>query len=167
MLPPIAGVDSKNVMQACDVIDKKVVAEGKIVVLGAGLTAIEVAIDLARQKKDVCLVARSDLGGRNKELLEEMSFRAQIKTLVELRVPFYLYADIMEINDQAVFITIADHMISLPADAVVLATGMEPDNKMVDELKEMGIKAWSVGDCRKPEDAAEAAFQAAKIAERL
>lgn len=90
-----------------------------------------------------------------------------VKELIDYRVPLYLNAEILEITEHAVFIKFGEHIYSLPADTVVLATGMTANNVLTKPLKEAGIKTYIVGDCIKPEDAAQAAFQAARVAESL
>jgi NADH dehydrogenase FAD-containing subunit len=52
-------------------------------------------------------------------------------------------------------------------DAVYYATGVSPNDAIYEELKELGIDAYKIGDARKPETIVEAIARAYKIANRL
>jgi 2,4-dienoyl-CoA reductase-like NADH-dependent reductase (Old Yellow Enzyme family)/thioredoxin reductase len=163
----VPGATGENVVQAQHVIDGQVEAKGKVVVVGGRLIGMEVAIALAEQGREVSLVTRAGLG-QNGIKLERMSFRALARKLLELRVPVYLNATVLEITAKAVFMAMGtDEIFSLPADTVVLAVGMRSDNKLAQELEGTGLEVYTVGDCIRPRDAAEVAYQAAALALKI
>jgi pyruvate/2-oxoglutarate dehydrogenase complex dihydrolipoamide dehydrogenase (E3) component len=81
-----------------------------------------------------------------------------------LRVPLYLNSRVVEINSNAVMMTLGDDIFSLPADTVILAVGMQPENKLARELEGLVPKLYTLGDCVKPKDAAAVAVHAGQLA---
>jgi pyruvate/2-oxoglutarate dehydrogenase complex dihydrolipoamide dehydrogenase (E3) component len=56
---------------------------------------------------------------------------------------------------------------SLPADTVILAVGMRSEDKLSRELEGAAPEIHMVGDCVRPRDAAEVAYQAMRIAAKI
>ncbi len=161
--PDIAGITLSNVVQAIDVIAGKVQAAGKIVVLGGRYLAIETTILMAEQGKEVGLVTRGELG----LAIERMTLRALEKRLIDLRVPLYLNTAVLEITPQSVIVRIGQEVATLPADTVILALGMQPENYLAKELEGIVPEIYTVGDCVKPRNAASVAYQAAQVAAKI
>jgi 2,4-dienoyl-CoA reductase (NADPH2) len=124
---------------------------------------MEVAILLAEQGRQVSLVTQAGLG-QNGIKLEPMTFKTLARRLIELRVPLYLHSRVLEITDKAIIITLGDDIFSLPADTVILAVGMQPENKLAQELEGLVPQLYTLGDCVKPKDAAAIAYHAARLA---
>ncbi|MFO8101042.1 MAG: NAD(P)/FAD-dependent oxidoreductase [Dehalococcoidia bacterium] len=162
-IPDIAGIKGPNVVQAVDVIAGKAHPEGKIVVLGGRYLAIETAILMAEQGRQVSLATRGELG----LTVERVTLRALEKKLIDLMVPLYLHTPILEITPKSVVVRMGQETASLPADTVVLAMGMEPENHLAEELEGLVPEIYSVGDCVKPRNAASVAYQAAQVAAKI
>ena len=159
----VPGIDGSNVVQGHDVIEGKVNPKGKVVVVGGRFIGMEVAIWLAEEGREVSLVTRGGLGEDGVKL-EKFSFVTLARKLLELRVPLYLHSTVVEITEKKIIFSIGDEVFSLPADTVILAVGMASDNRLAAELEGKVPEIHMVGDCVKPRDAAEAAYQAAKLA---
>lgn len=162
----VPGGMGKNVVQGHDVIEGKVKPEGKVVVVGGRFIGMEVAIWLAEQGKDVSLVTRAGLG-EDGIRLEKLSFKTLARKLLDLHVPLYLNSTVMEITDRSVIFSMGSEIYTLPADTVILAVGMQSDNKLARELEGVVTELYTVGDCVRPRDAAEVAYQAAKVAAQI
>ena len=158
----VPGSTGPNVIQAIDIIEGEAEAKGKVVVIGGRFIGMEVAVWLAEQGKELSLVTRSRLGGRVG--VERFTFRALTRRLIELRVPLYLHASVMEITENGVVIGLGEEVFLLPADTVILAVGSEPVNRLAQELEGVVPEVYTIGDCNEPRDAAAATFEAAKIA---
>jgi 2,4-dienoyl-CoA reductase (NADPH2) len=159
----VSGATGRNVVQGHDVIAGRAPVGGKAVVVGGRFIGIEVAILLAEKGHQVSLVTQAGLG-ENGIRLEPMTFRSLARRLVELRVPLYLHSRVIEISDMAVTLTLGEDIFSLPADTVILAVGMQPENKLARELEGLVPKLYTLGDCVKPKDAAAVAIQAGQLA---
>ncbi len=162
----VPGATGRNVVQGHDVIAGRAPVKGKAVVVGGRFIGIEVAISLAEHGQQVSLVTQAGLG-ENGIKLEPMTYRALARRLVELRVPLYLNSRVIEITDKAVTMTLGEDIFSLPADTVILAVGMRPENKLAKELEGLVPKVYTLGDCVKPKDAAAVAVQAGQLARMI
>jgi len=162
----IPGATGRNVVQSNDIFTGKVEAKGKIVVVGARFNAIEVAIMLAEQGKQVSIVSRGKLGGR-KGPQNTFVFKTLARRLLELGIPLYLNTPVLEITEGSVVIGWEGEILFLPADTVILAVGAQLENKLAQELKGLVPEVYSIGDCEKPRDASSATFDAARVAEKI
>jgi len=162
----IPGATGRNVVQSNDIFTGKVEAKGKIVVVGARFNAIEVAIMLAEQGKQVSIVSRGKLGGR-KGPQNTFVFKTLARRLLELGIPLYLNTPVLEITEGSVVIGWEGEILFLPADTVILAVGAQSENKLAQELKGLVPEVYSIGDCEKPRDASSATFDAARVAEKI
>ena len=162
----IPGATSKNVVQSNDIFMGKVEAKGKVVVVGARFNAIEVAIMLAEQGKQVSIVSRGKLGGK-KGPQNTFVFKTLARQLLELGIPLYLNTPVLEITEGSVAIGWEGEILFLPADTVILAVGAQSENKLAQELKGLVPEVYKIGDCEKPRDASSATFDAARVAERI
>jgi 2,4-dienoyl-CoA reductase-like NADH-dependent reductase (Old Yellow Enzyme family)/thioredoxin reductase len=159
----VPGTTGGNVVQGHDVIAGRAPVKGKAVVVGGRFIGMEVAIMLAERGQQVSLVTQAGLG-QNGIKLEPMTYKALARKLIELRVPLYLYSRVVEITGNGVMMTLGDDIFSLPADTVILAVGMRPENRLAQELEGLVPKLYTLGDCVKPKDAAAVAVQAGQLA---
>ncbi len=144
-LPAIPGIDGKHVLTVDKAFAEPEALKGRIVVLGAGLSGLELAIYARMLGKDVEVVeqAGSELGmkngtqtGRLKELGREPHFGCTVKA----------------ITDKAVLCDTASGEVTFEADTVVVALGMKPQWDESDALAVTAGEFYQIGDCRKPRD---------------
>jgi 2,4-dienoyl-CoA reductase-like NADH-dependent reductase (Old Yellow Enzyme family)/NADPH-dependent 2,4-dienoyl-CoA reductase/sulfur reductase-like enzyme len=162
----IAGADQKDIYQANDVIQGKVEVKGKTVVLGGSILAMEAGILLAERGIEIILVSHSGLGGR-KGPDDMITFRGLLRRLVDLRIPLFLNASILEKTGKSLTIGSGGEIITLPAETVVLAIGVNPVDNLVTELKGIVPEIYPIGDCVMPGNAAQATYSAARLAMKL
>ncbi len=163
---PVAGVDLPHVVQANEVIAGRAVTGNRVVVIGGRALGLDTAITLAENGQQVTLVSRSGLGGR-KGADEPISHRAQLRKLIELRVPVLTGIEVLEITPGAVITRYGGEQLPLPADSVVLAVGVSAVDYLADELQARGVEVYAVGDAVQPGNAAQATSAAARLAARL
>jgi 2,4-dienoyl-CoA reductase-like NADH-dependent reductase (Old Yellow Enzyme family)/thioredoxin reductase len=162
----VPGATGSHVVQSLDVLAGTAEVSGRVVVVGGRFTGMEVAMTLAEQGRDVCLVTQRGLG-ENGVKLEQMTFRTVARRLLDLRVPLYLHSTVLEITDRAVVMTLGENIFSLEADTVVLAVGMRSDDRLAGELEGLVPELFTLGDCVEPRDAAVVALRAAELAARI
>lgn len=162
----VPGATGTNVVQANDVITGAATTAGTVVVIGGRFIGLEVAILLAERGEVVSLVTQAMLG-ENGNKLERMTFRTLTRRLIELRVPVYIHARVLEITERSVVTAWGQDIFPLPADTVVLAVGAVPDNKLARQLEGAVPEVYTIGDCATAHDAAGATYQAAKLAGKI
>jgi len=162
----VPGADGGNVVQSNDVFMDKAEVGDRVVVIGARFNAVEAAIMLAEQGKQVSMVSRGRLGGK-KGPEETFSFKALSRRLLELGIPQYLNTPVLEITADSVVISWEGEILCLPADTVVLAVGARSENALAQELKGLVPEVYKIGDAVSPRDAASATYDAARTAEKI
>jgi len=162
----VPGGKGENVVQAVDVIEGTAIPKGKVAVIGGRFIGMEVAIMLAEQAREVCLITKAALG-ENGLPVEPFTFKALVRRLIELNIPLYLNSAVLEITERSVVFRLGEDVLTLPADTVVLAVGAESENALIADIEGVVSEVVSVGDCVEPHDAAEAAYSAHRVAMRL
>ena len=145
-LPEIPGIDGSNVVTAVDVLrDLKMVKGKKVVVIGGGDVGCETACYLADEGKEVTIV----------EILPELMKDQIINNVKMLMFPlldekgvkYYTSTTTTLVHEGGVEVTGAQGGRTLPADTVVVATGLDPDEETKDNLRLMCGSVYIVGDC--------------------
>jgi 2,4-dienoyl-CoA reductase-like NADH-dependent reductase (Old Yellow Enzyme family) len=166
LTPEVPGVLSANVVQAVDVADGRAKVGQTAVVIGGHYLGMEIALSLATQDKTVSLVTRGRLGGTGKRL-EVNIFRTLLRELIKNRVQLFPHCPVVEICSNGVHINFDHQLVFLTADTVVLAVGMEPQNKLVSELKGVVAELFVIGDCVEPRDALRAMREGAELGRKI
>ena len=79
--------------------------------------------------------------------------------LLKSGVYTYLFSQVGEVRDNGIMTVQDMELIILEADAVVVAVGFEPQNKLLEELKDIVSAIYAIGFCIGPRDAIEAIGQ--------
>lgn len=163
MMPDIPGAEQAHVVWAGDVDTGKAEANGDVVVIGAGLVGVESAIALAAEGHKVTIMARRPhelwYSEMNSNVRASLTYRVQTMGIAEISGVEY-----RQITENAVLIDTPEGEKSIPADTVVIATGMRPEDSALEELESVVRYTWKIGDCRKVTDilnAVHGGFQAA------
>jgi pyruvate/2-oxoglutarate dehydrogenase complex dihydrolipoamide dehydrogenase (E3) component len=162
----IPGADANNCLQANDIITGKATVGDRTVVIGGSMVALETAVVLAQRGKKVTLVSHGKLGGR-KGPDDMITFRGLLRRMSSLNVPIYLNSEVLEITDGALLIRLEQEILPLPADSVVLAIGVKPEDSLVSGLKGLVPEIYPIGDCVMPGNAAQAVYSALRLALKL
>ena len=194
--PPIPGIEKDNVFWANDVFSGDAPVGKNNVIIGGGATGIELAIYLAKfgslsleafdfltSYKALELDIALDMlhKGRNKvTVLEQLpklgsALGKTTKWVLldkcdALGIKFYTSVRVKEIGENYVsYLDTADNeQIINNVDIVYYATGVEPNNALYKEIKQIeNIKVEKIGDARKPETVLEAIHRAYKIANNI
>jgi 2-enoate reductase len=160
--PRIPGVWGKNVVLANDIIIGKAKLGNRIVVIGAGIVGMEVALQLAEEGRRVSVTEEFCLGG---VVSVEVSFYRELRNrIIDLGVQFFENSPAKEIREDGVYIAFHDDLVFLKADTVALAVGVEPNDDLGKKLKRAGHRVFMVGDCVQARDAMRAIHEGAEVA---
>ena len=190
--PPIPGIDRKNVYWANDVFTGDAPVGRNNVIIGGGATGIELAIYLAkygqlsREAFDFLTLYKAlepqvalDMmqKGRNKVAVLEMlpklgsNLGRTTKWVLlgkcdALGVNFLTSVKVTEIGENSVSYSNAEGKENAinDIDYVFYATGVEPNDKLYKDIKELGtFRVEKIGDARKPETVMEAVARGYKM----
>jgi NADPH-dependent 2,4-dienoyl-CoA reductase/sulfur reductase-like enzyme len=158
VIPPIKGLERKNVKPAVDIYGKEEDLGEKIVIIGGGQVGCETALHLARLNKKVTIVemlpeiAPDASPTHRTELLQEMDNESNLQYFINTRCT--------EITSTSV----AFEGGSIEAENVILATGMRALSDKAESFRPEAAEFVAIGDCvraRSVENAIKEAYYAA------
>ncbi len=192
IVPPILGINGKNVVQAKDVLLDKVDVGEKIVVVGGGATGVETALYIARLNslpaenamflvqhnvmsfeesfkkwrygKEVTVLDMLPKLGTN---ISQTTRWTILKDLAYRGINMIPNATVEKITENEVIYKIGSETKSIPCDTVVIAAGAKANNKLYDELKDKVKELRIIGDAKRPRKAIEALEEGFKAALRI
>jgi len=134
----------EKTIEACEYLNGEKKAEGKIVVVGGGLTGSEIAYELALQGKDVTIVEmKDDLVAQSGVCLANSSYLRE--WFAYHKVPVYLETKLKEVRDNEIVCEDKNGKeVIIPADSVISSAGY-----ISTPLTKEGGKIKLVGDCKK------------------
>jgi 2,4-dienoyl-CoA reductase-like NADH-dependent reductase (Old Yellow Enzyme family)/thioredoxin reductase len=149
IIPNIPGVDGDNVVWVGDADTDPGKTGKKVVIIGAGSTGAETAVQLAIDGKDVTLVDRLDY---NKQIMPDyprgLSFKVE-----EYDIKIFDLTKLQNITHEGALVVTKDRDIEmLKADTVILSLGFRPREKYVEAFESVTKNVHAVGDCVKVGD---------------
>lgn len=160
----IPGVDGKHVTSAVEVLRNADTVRGDhVAVIGGGDVGCETALYLSNLGKDVTILEILDdilMVGEvknNSTVLRELLDKASVKTRTSSQVQEILPSSIRIMGK-------GGQVAEVPADVVVLAVGLTPDNGLTTKLTSECSNSFSIGDCTKPARILEAVADADRLA---
>jgi len=160
--PPIPGIDQANVLLAPEVLEDPAKVGERVVIIGGGATGMETAEFLGEMGKKVTVieamedVARTIGPARKYFLLER---------LAEYKVEIRVKAKAKKITPEGVVLDDPGETL-IPADHVVIATGVKSVNRLAEELKGVA-PVYVIGDAKEPRTAMNAFYEANEVARSL
>lgn len=151
IIPNIPGIKKSDVVTAIDLLLGEKEAGGVVVVVGAGLIGCETALWLAKQgiKTTILemlsepLITPPPLFNANKLMLLDLLALNGVK--IEANTTVH------EIDDDCV-VTVNKYLQQsiIKADTIVLAVGLEPDDRLYNLLVGKVANLYALGDCQEP-----------------
>lgn len=155
-IPRLPGVDGDNVVTSMDVYDYPQRLGEKIIMLGGGLQACEIALHLAANGKQVTIVGRRDRLAPH-EVINNSVFNpipAMKKLFRKFPKPVQVVTgcNCTEIFDGGIrgVMTATGEKITLEADTIVLAAGTEDQQLEAIKFNDCAGFVGMAGDCREP-----------------
>ena len=139
--PPIPGINGQNVRMAADVFADPACAGKSTVILGAGLTGLELGIYLKML----------DIGVEIIEMSPEMTVSEIYSAkLAEMDMAVRYETKAVEITADGVRCETPEGEMFLKADTVTVALGMKPRWEKTEALSGFEGEFYMIGDCRSP-----------------
>ena len=159
--PPLPGIEKSVVLSLQEILNGEKPVPKKTVVLGGGATGCEVAHHLSENGCQVTVVEQLP---KIAEQMESITRKVLLKQLRDNKVHFLTGHRISRIEDHGVYVTSESGAeVFIEAEAVVIAIGNKPDNRLYEEIASLGIPIHQIGDCLEPRSAKAAISEAAEI----
>ncbi|MFI3208470.1 MAG: NAD(P)/FAD-dependent oxidoreductase [Eubacteriales bacterium] len=153
--PPFPGVNASHVYMVDDVLTDDFNVTGKeFVVVGSGLTGLEVAEFLATKGNHVTVIEReyniapgsgSGIGTDQSPNVVDV-----LKHLKELNVEVKVSTELSEIKEDGTIIVNGNEgEVAMPAEAVVLSLGVRGDSQLIRSFKAQFENLYILGDAQK------------------
>ena len=159
--PPVKGIDKSIILALPDILTDDKPEGRKIVIIGGGFTGCEVALHLSDNGCPVTIVEQSPkIGGQMESVTKKVFLSILKKNGVRIMTGYKL----SRVEDTGVFVMDKEGSeLFIEAEGVVIAVGNNPDNRLYDQIKLMGITIHKIGDCLEPRGAKAAIHEGAVI----
>ncbi len=164
MIPPLKGVDRSKVLTFMDAFYHPESLGEDIIIVGGGIVACEAALCLAADnpKRKIRLVEM-------RPVLCDPNYVHHYNSMIPLldrhpQISYRVNTRCVDATDTSVTVEHNGVSETLTADNIVFATGLTPNKKLVEELRETSLDFYPVGDCvnaTRIKDATRAAYFAA------
>ena len=150
--PEIKGLETQNTMTSLEFFEKKKQVKGKrVLVIGAGMVGIEAAEILADQGYDVVITKRTDTIANDMEMITKKLMLKRLEQKENLLIsPNTTLTEFSADTVKYLKEGIAGEW--QPFDTVIIASGMEPENDLYQQLQSAGKLVQVIGDADHPED---------------
>ena len=164
----LEGVDHEKSVSCIDALMGNKPVGQNVVIVGGGMTGCELGYDLAREGKKVQIVEMAPdilMAGPPMPIANGMHLRMLLgATGVELLTSTKIAA----INDEGAVVETADgEKKTLPADTVILAMGLRPENSLAADLRGEGMEIFEIGDGRQVVNIMNAVWDGYEVAKNL
>jgi 2,4-dienoyl-CoA reductase-like NADH-dependent reductase (Old Yellow Enzyme family)/thioredoxin reductase len=159
--PPIEGIDLPFVITVPEIFNGIKTSMKNIIIIGGGATGCEVALELSERGASVTIVEQlPNIGAQveaiTKKIILEKLGKNSVRILTEHRLS--------KVSENGVFVTDKNgNELFLEGDNVIIAVGNRPNNTLFDQVKQLGIEVYQIGDCLEVRSAKEAIYEGACI----
>jgi 2,4-dienoyl-CoA reductase (NADPH2) len=155
--PPVEGMEATKVASVMDVMGTDQDVGQKTVVIGGGPTGCEVAYHLSGDGSPVTILEMLPKIGTG---LESMTKKLLLRKLKENHVQVKTECRLKRVEANGVLIENKDGQEEfIEAEKIVTAIGTRPDNRLYEQIKDMGIEIYRIGDCLEPRSAKAAIYE--------
>lgn len=138
-----------------------------VVIVGGGLVGCETALWLAQQGKKVAVVEilKEILGGHG--ALPHMNYFMLVDLLNYHHIDVYTNASIVKTKETSVEVKQGDTIFELPGETIITSVGYSENNKLYEQLKDLDIPVYNIGDSSKVHNIMYAIWDAYEIVRNL
>lgn len=155
-LPPVNGIDKPIVIPVTVALNHHSPIGQKAVVIGGGAIGCEVALHLSEKGHQVTIVEMLPKVGAQ---LESMTKKLFIGKLMDNSVAIKTGFKLTRVENNGVVVANEKEEVFIEAEAVVIAVGSRPDDRLYRQIKDLGYEIHQIGDCLEPRSAKAAIYE--------
>lgn len=160
----IPGTQQKNVCTITEILEEKIkIRNQTVAVIGSGMSGLETAEKLAQEGNHVIIVEMADTLAPNTFIqhVEDILPRLKVDS-----IEFMVGHCLVEINKDSIVLSerTTKETKKVNVDHVVLSLGVQPENKLYQELRDQVDRLYLIGDAKNCGRIAEAVHSAAEVA---
>lgn len=154
LIPELPGIEGENIIGVIDYhLGRKPVKGERIAVAGGGLAGCDAALELVQDGKQVTVVEMTNQLASDVNMVNGSSL---IRLLVEHGVNILTNHKIREFCNDGLIAEGPSGEIQVTADTVILALGVQPEDRLAKALKASAAEVYVIGDCLNPAKVGEA-----------
>jgi len=150
LIPPIPGVDGRNVVLAEDVLTGRKTVSGNVLVIGGGMVGCETAEFLIENIKDITQVTVLEMLNRMADNVSPTYRPFFLTRLKKAGIKMETNTIVQEITEEGVTVNQKGTTTFIKGDFIVLAVGYTSNHPINEKIKEEIPEVYSIGDCVKP-----------------
>lgn len=147
MMPKVPGIDGKNVCDALDVLNQEVKPTGCVAVIGGGLVGTETALYLAKDATQVVLIEMLPQIMNGVAATDQLAYAQK---MTNLPIDVHTGTRLLNIDEKQITVQKGKNVFTIDVDAVIIATGLQAQQTLYENLMDAGKEAYLVGDAIKP-----------------
>ena len=148
-IPPVPGIDGKNVIWAGDVDMGRIETGKTVLVVGAGLTGCETALHLALIGKGVTIIDVLPMDQIASDV-HPLNMTTLLGMLDENGVDIRTETKLEAVTDNGALVSDKEgNKIEIPCHTVVLSIGVTPRSDHMRRFENLAPEVHVVGDCRR------------------
>lgn len=160
--------DKNNIVTASDVLCEKVEVDENVVIIGGGLVGSETGLMLQQQGKHVSIVEMApDILGGPHGGMPLMNFFMLKDLLKYNKVDVLCSTKVSEVTADAVVVENQEGKKEIPADTVILSVGFKADNVLQDEISDLDVPMYNIGDSKEVKNIMHAIWDAYEVAKNI
>ncbi len=165
VIPPVEGMHLPIVVTVSEILNGDKPSIRNAIVIGGGASGCEVALELSEKGCHVSIVEQlpkigTQIEAMTKKMIISKLKKNNVKILTEHRLSIVKENGVLVIDKDG-------NELFMDCDSVVIAVGNRPDNLLFDQVKDLGIEVYQIGDCLEVRSAKEAIFDGASIGRRI
>ncbi|MFX1385660.1 MAG: FAD-dependent oxidoreductase [Promethearchaeota archaeon] len=164
IIPDIPGINQNHVVSAIEVLKGEVKTGNNVVILGGGMIGCETAEFLASKNKKVTIVEMLPKIARD---IGPSTRWATVMRIKRWGIALLTSAKVINITDKGVIIEKEGKSETVDADSIVIATGMEPNMDLYNELKNEISNIHTIGDCSQAQRILEAIHSGYSLSNKI
>ena len=163
----VEGANSEKVITAVEALLETKPIGDKVVVIGGGLTGVEIGYSLTKDKEK-----KVEILEMLPEILQVQGLNSANKTMLQNLVSTYnigihTNAKVIEITSEGVKFEENGNVIELEADTIITSIGYISDKTLYEAIKDCGADVHLIGDSSKVSNLMGAVWDAYEIAQSI
>ena len=161
VIPPIPGVDLPHVITAEHIHDDGVSIGVNVAIIGGGVAGCEIAYELAKGGHKVSIVEMlPNLAPERDRVSRNYTMPIFTAINADENVSIYTNSKCSGIREGSITVECKDGSSEIPADTVIISSGLKPRADLVDSLWNCAPNFRPIGDCSSPRFIADATGEA-------
>jgi 2-enoate reductase len=168
VFPDVPGIHGKNVISACDLLACGQDTGKRVVVVGGGQVGCETALWLAQKGREVTVIERLDDVLVAGTPIPHMNRVMLLDLMTHHKVEIITGASLLEVTEKEAVIIRKDLSRDvLPADSIVVAAGLSPEQGLFRALRGRHHDLYLIGDARTAKNIMNAIWDAYEVARAI